>query len=411
VPLLVRAWPIFAALLFNLLLCFVNTKLGVVKPAFVMLAELLIIVAALGMILERLPASLVVFLLGFGGYLLLLMVFGQGIDLKLGRDILIPIVFLFYGAAYLEEGECAKVAKWAGSLVLAFAVFEWTLLDTFLANFNIMQYYVARGTVTQEFGEHLGYQLSVNGLRPEGDGRALLSFLGPHRVGSVFLEPVSSANFGSLIYLAAISGFTRPRRAFVLALIGLAIIVAADGRFAMLTCVILTAVRLVPAARDVRVLAVLPIVAIAALLGIVFVAGDTQIDNGFVGRLYHSGELLASLSLAQWFGLDAVKYGLFDSGYGYVINKFGIIGAVVLWTMFLLIPARTERAQIFRGGLAYYICLSLCISQSMFTIKSAGFVWAVMGALAFAGTRRATADAERRDRGAVVPVRTRPQPV
>ena len=116
------------------------------------------------------------------------------------------------------------------------------------------------------------------------------------------------------------------------------------------------------------------------------------------------------MSVSQWFGLDAVEYGLFDSGYGYVINKFGVIGAVVLWAMFLLIPARTEQAQIFRGGLAYYICLSLCISQSMFTIKTAGFAWAIMGALAFAPTRRPTTDVERDLRG-IAPVRTRPQPV
>lgn len=409
-PLLVRAWPIFAALLFNFLLCFVNTKVGAVSTGVVMLAELLIIVAALAMILERLPAGLVVFLLGFAGYLLLLMVFGNGLDLKLGRDILIPIVFLFYGAAYVEQRECSKVALWAGAIVLGIALFEWLLLDTFLANFNIMQYYVARGTVSQQFSEHLGYQLNVNGLRPEGDGRALFSFLGPHRVGSVFLEPVSSANFGFLIYLTAISGFARPKAAFVLGLLGLAIIVAADGRFAMMICIVATGMRLFPAARDIRVLAVLPILAIALLLAIVFVVGETQIDNGFLGRLYHSGHLLASMSVSQWFGLDAVEYGLFDSGYGYVINKFGVIGAVVLWAMFLLIPARTEQAQIFRGGLAYYICLSLCISQSMFTIKTAGFAWAIMGALAFAQTRRPTTDAERDLRG-IAPVRTRPQPV
>ena len=93
-------------------------------------------------------------------------------------------------------------------LALGAALFEWLALDTYLHYFNVIQYYVARGTETSlqtdsanglfMRGTDTAAGLFINGTRFEG--RTLLPFLGSHRVSGIFLEPVSVGNFGAIAF-------------------------------------------------------------------------------------------------------------------------------------------------------------------------------------------------------------------
>ena len=72
----------------------------------------------------------------------------------------------------------------------------------------------------------------VSGFRPADQGRTLLSFLGDHRVSSLFLEPSSLGNFGALVTLWAVVRSRMEGRLYLWCVLGgLALLILSDTRF------------------------------------------------------------------------------------------------------------------------------------------------------------------------------------
>ena len=73
--------------------------------------------------------------------------------------------------------------------------------------------------------------LMMSGLRPPEQGREILSFLGDHRVSSLFLEPVGLGNFGCIVAFwgAARSKMEKQLRFWII-VAGIALIVLSDTR-------------------------------------------------------------------------------------------------------------------------------------------------------------------------------------
>lgn len=368
---------LIAALVFNFFLCFVNTKLMGIADGYVILSEMVIVGTAFVVALTR-RAPIYLLLAAFISYMLFIFALRGGeLNLKSVRDILIPIAFYFAGMRLRDPKLGDNLVLVSGVIVVAAGLFEYLAVDTYVSYFNIVGYYIARGTITadQLFGVKEG--LFVSGMRPEP--RTILPFLGQHRVSSVFLEPVSMGNFAVMIYAWALYR-GRAFKGFWLALImALVVIALADARFGLYTCVLITVFypfyNLLPR----LAWAVLPFLLLAVLAAYGIASGTDGGANDLVGRFMVTAHILTQLSPAVVLGSEQTSQFTADSGLAYSLTAFGIFGFVVLWAILVFAPAAEARAWRFHCMVMVYLLLLMQISDSLYSIKTAALLWFLLG--------------------------------
>ena len=229
---------VIAALTFNAVLCFLNTHVVPINNSHVIGSEIFIITLAILACHRTIEPKFVLIMAAIVVYTVLLVLIrvsispNAGMDLKIARDFLIPVVFLVLGKNVNDVRFADAVVYIATFIVLSFAIFEYCFVDGYLKVFGIVDYYVARGSL-DPLKPTLDWAggLMLNGIRPEElGGRALLPFFGDHRVSSIFLESISSGNFGSLVVFWAIarSKMEHQLRFWSIAA-GLALIVLSDS--------------------------------------------------------------------------------------------------------------------------------------------------------------------------------------
>ncbi|MBP1852030.1 hypothetical protein [Rhizobium halophytocola] len=377
-PLLVRWLAVFAVmggLTVNLFLCFVNTRITGIHPSWVMAGEALMIAAAgLAALDRRLGLYLMVGV--FVSYMIFLFAMRHAIDPKPVRDVLIPILFYFTGSRLRDPVLGDRMVVVSAVIVTFFGLFEYLATDLYLQIFNILGYYIARGTVTLQdtYGATTG--LFASGLRPEP--RTLLPFLGQHRVSSVFLEPVSAGNFGVIIFCWAYFRKEMGGRWLVIAA-AMTSIVLADARFGFLTCVAIVVLapffRFIP--RVMWLAAPLLLLAVISAYGLH--SGTEGGPNDIAGRFKVTASLLARLTPEIVFGMQTTDSFTADSGLAYTLTQFGLFGFIFIWWAAVYAPARTTRAWQFHAGILVYMILLLLISNSLYSIKTAGLMWCLLG--------------------------------
>ena len=369
---------VMGGLVFNFLLCFVNTRVMGIRDSHVMLMELMIIGMAFLAAADR-RAGFYLILGIFTSYMLFLFSLRGQYDLKALRDIFIPIVFFAMGSRIADIRLADRLAIWSAIIVLVFACFEYFLLDIYLEWFNVLGYYISRGTVslTESYGATKG--LFISGNRPEP--RSILPFLGQHRVSSVFLEPVSMGNFGALIF-----GWALFRRGWngrwFLFVAAISMTVFADARFGLLTCVLMALLsplyRIIP--RTVWLVTPLLIVALIGAYGLL--TGTQGGDNSFSGRIEVTAHILSGLPFGVVLGMESTDGFSADSGMAYTLTKFGLLGFPALWALFVYQPLRTARAWEFHSMMILYLVLIMVISNSFYSIKTAALMWFMTGTVA-----------------------------
>ena len=367
---------LMGALLFNAGLCFLNTMGLPVTGGTVAGAEACIVMLALAFALDaRAGPWLVIAVLA--AYAILLLVLRGSTDPKMIRDLLIPVAFYNLGLRAPDIRDADRAALAAGLVVVAMGLFEYAALPLYEQFFNIVRYYIARGSMSAAEINGLTGSLFVSGVRP--DARTILPFLGPHRVSSVFLEPVSAGNFGAILFAW---GLYRPGmrgRGWLFACAALTIILA-DARFGAVVCVAIAAA-LLAAHRLPRLLwFALPCAILLALAVCGFESTASDRSNNFVGRLLVAAEIVTALPLEGVLGISAEKVFVSDAGYAYVLLQIGLVGGLAAWLLFVLMPAGNADAWRLRCAVAAYICLLLVISDSPFSIKTAALLWFLLGA-------------------------------
>jgi putative polymerase len=371
--------PVLAAATFNMLLCFLNTRGLSISVAHVQIAEVAIIGTALFVGRRVVAEQMFIVLVLLLAYLCTLWIFSEQIDAKLVRDLIIPFAFFALGRSAAGQDDADCIVYILLLLVFAVGLFEWLGLETFLRYFDVITYYVNKGAVEIAQTRYLENNLFASGMRPEG--RTLLPILGVHRVSSIFLEPVSTGNFAAIVFFWLVCRFrARPVANAIFVVICLCIIVLADGRFAAAISIVAVVAQLSSIARSRAALIALPMVVVVVLLGVAAGLGGSIIDDSLIGRLDSSGSLLRSFGPLQWFGLRPAADSTVDSGHAYLFASVGAVGVVALWSIFVLSRATTPQARMLRSCLALYICLSLAVSASMFTIKTAALLWFLYGA-------------------------------
>jgi len=387
-------WPalaiIFSAVSFNYFLCFANTNIVHVSRLEVIGAEVLIISIAFAVALPAISRTVFIIIGILFFYLMLLTIMravnGGPFDVKAVRDFMIPVVFFFLGARVKDAKSADFIVKAITVVVVAAGLFEMFFLNTYLKYFDVINYYVVRGTVDVADTKYLANNLFVSGIRPEG--RTLFGFLGDHRISSLFLEPVSPGNYGVIVFFWALVRSRAEQKLYTgLFLMALLIIVMADNRLGAGLCILGLALAFVSVRYSYPVIVVLPFALIAMLLGMHSLFPHLAITDSTLGRLVFSGGLLSSLNVFNWMGFEDLP-GTQDSGYSAVFVEIGILGLTVLWGLFMSIKGRSSAFNYFRVLAGLYVSVSLCISYSLVTIKTAALLWFLVGVLAYAADER-----------------------
>ena len=235
--------------------------------------------------------------------------------------------------------------------------------------------------------------LFVSATRP---GDRFFSFVDFHRISSVLLEPVSLGNYVMIItaFLCANykdmslqnAGVHCPGQAIAL--------VGCDGRLAAVSSVIVVFAAVAsPMLPKRSALLYLPAAILCASI-LVVVAHPNPLEDNFLGRIAYGIELLTRYDVMEWFGnSDRLISPAADSGVAYTITTQSIVGLIAFW-LFLVLNAKDQAlAQIrYLHGLCIYLTLSMLVSYSMFSIKTAALLWFIHGSFQVSQLRRTSAD-------------------
>jgi putative polymerase len=373
-----------ATMLFNLALCFVNTNFMAMREVHVILAEMAIMAAAFGLLVfasRPLDLRWVCFALAMVVCAILVMVMRGEVQPKTVRDLIIIPAFVLLGMQFGRR-DLSKALIALCLVVLAVGIVEAALLDTYQKYFNIIRYFISKGSTPEEQASFNSTSLFVSGMRP--GGRVLGDFLGQQRVSSIFLEPVSSAMFAAIVAFYALAMFDEIDHRNAAALLAMAaiLLVLSDGRLAMgLTLAAVIAWALLYRLPKLSLYLYLPAaVAVAFLIDALREARDTS-DN-ILGRLSKTVELLGSMDLGILLGLSRFPVSTVDSGIAYMIEGVGLLGTVVFWCGLCALLRYDDRAQRrFAHMICLYLSLSWLVTYGTFTIKTAGLLWFLAGTL------------------------------
>ncbi|MBY0561600.1 polysaccharide biosynthesis protein GumE [Hyphomicrobium sp.] len=378
-----------ATLLFNAVLAAVNAHVTAVTNGEVIAAELLIFFcSALLLALTLAPhdrpwLALMFLLIGMG---LVVSLFRDELVAKNIRDVLSIPVFVMLGLRY-SSSPVSLFSK-LQFIVVFFALLEVANPDLFSDIFDVRSYYINSRNFTADDFWNSDSSLFVSATRP---GERFFSFVDIHRVSSIFLEPVSLGNYVCIMVILLICFWSTlsliMRTWLVVSTVSL--LVACDGRFATVTsALILLCVPLASKLPSRAAVFYLPTIVILGAIGVYAFHPDPLSDD-FGGRVAKTMELAGNLNfydvlgMAEW---SQINDNL-DSGLTYLIVTQTALGGGFVWLFTTLVasdhvPDMEIRLRIRRAthAVAIFIGLNLLVSYSLFSIKSAAFLWFLYGA-------------------------------
>lgn len=378
--------PVIVAscLIFNFFLCFINTKIASVSVPVIILCEMALVASAMfmGLLrLDRMKIYWVIILCLQISLICLLSVLRQEIMMKPLRDIMIVPVFVILGlSAYRID--FSKILLYLGGFVLAIALWEAFLTDSFLSLFNIRDYYISKGAMRDDLNI-TELPLFASGERPSG--RFLLDMPGLHRISSVFMEPVSLGFFAAImgIYFVAVKNEISKGMYIAALAVSFLLIWLSDARLAFGVLFLTLLLRPIFLRLNHRVgILILPCVLLfsLALISAHVLKADGE---GLGARLLWSFTVLGKTNLEILMGVSGYgKEFIADSGLAYILNDQGLPGLLLYWLPpFLFLRKLPASARVFIFGIGIYLAFGMMISQAFLTIKTAALLWFSYGYL------------------------------
>jgi len=376
-------------LLFNAVLAVVNAHVTSVTTGEVIAAELTIFFfSTLLLVLTLGPHDRpwLVLMLSFVGLGLIMSLFRDELAAKNIRDVLSIPVFLMLGLR-CSRNPVSLFLK-LHIIILIFAVLEVSNPDLFSNIFDVRSYYInSRNYASDDFWNS-DSSLFISATRP---GERFFSFIDIHRVSSIFLEPVSLGNYVCIIVILLISFWPVISPSMRGWLIGSTVflLIACDGRFATVTSLLMLAMLPIASKLPSRsAVFYLPGVVILGAIGTHFFHPDPSLDD-FGGRVAKTMALARNLNFSDVIGMaewERISRNL-DSGLTYLIVTQTLLGACMVWLFTTLVAsdrvldlARQLRIRRATHAVALFIGLNLLVSYSLFSIKSAAFLWFLYGA-------------------------------
>ena len=377
---------VIAAVLFNPALAIINAHVTPLSSAAVVGSEMALVCAAQIIALANYrPAmmtwyALLVILLSFAIYRSFAL---EQLSAKYLRDVLLIPTFITLGMTFDDE-KLTRVILTIHVVVVAVLVLEAVDTPAYSALFHVQDYYI--NTRDYAVGDFWNKQsdLYVSATRPD---ERLFSFIALHRLSSIFLEPVSLGDYCIIIVAFVATRWRRlslPALTFVVGGTVFAL-VGSDGRLAAAaSCAIVVAAIATSYLPRLFPLLALPCVLTAALLLVQLGDLHDYADN-FSGRIAHTVELLRQFGAAEFFGVSSNEELLsmaVDSGISYLIITQSVMAVVILWMFIALGSRRNSLDQArFTDATAIYLSLTMMVSFSFLTIKTASLLWFIHGSL------------------------------
>jgi len=389
---------VFCAVLFNAGLAIINGHIAPLSANVVIGMEVAVVAAAHAIILRHYRPQM----LPWYGMIVVVVLFALeraivigAFDPKYVRDVLLIPTFVLLGMA-TPKHRLTPLIVVLHLIVVAGVLFEAYFTPAYSHLFDVREYYIATRPFQATDFWNASSDLFVSATRPE---ERFFNFVDFHRISSVFLEPVSLGNY-VVIITAFICAYYRQLsvkvRAFLI--IGnLIALIGCDGRFAAVSsALIIMATFVAPWLPRRSALLYLPLVLAGAVIFVLAAHPDWTQDN-FPGRVAYGVEMLRRYEVWEWFGnSDRLVGPAADSGIAYTITTQSIVGLAAFW-VFLVLNAkeRTVEQIKYLHALCIYIALTMLVSYSLYSIKTAALLWFIQGS--FQRTSVA-ATALRRDR-------------
>lgn len=384
-------WPdyaalglVFLAVVFNALLAVVNAQVTPLSSGPVAGCEVAIVIAAHMLILRRFRLRMLPWY-GLIAAVVLFALFRTAMlghfEAKYARDVLLIPTFLMLGMTVSAERTRPLVVA-LHIVVVAGVLFEAFFTEAYSALFRVRDYYIATRSFDDSAFWNASSDLFVSATRPD---ERFFSFVDLHRVSSVFLEPVTLGNYVIIItiYLVLFYRQLGLKLWSLLAAGNLIALVGCDGRLATLSSLIIIAVSMVARHLPRRSsLLYLPLALIGAVILSVTTGADPR-DDDFLGRIAYCVNLLSKYGVWDWMGLSDTFVGpAADSGIAYLVTTQSVFGLALIFVL-LVTTSCEQRAEQVRGlhAVTVFSVLTLLISYSLFSIKTAALLWFVHGAL------------------------------
>lgn len=370
-----------ACILFNFLLCFLNTAGFPVSSAYVVLCEmgLVSLSAACGFFRADKERYfwLVILILQFL-LISVLSLLRDEILFKSFRDVLIMPVFMAMGLSS-EKINFSRTLLWLGVLIGAVALLEAFSLDMFTGFFNIKDYYIAKGYDAASF-QYTSEDVFVSGIRP--GGRFFPLPFETHRISSVFLEPVSLGFYAFIsgLYFVAMKDRLPRIQVFLAIFVTLSLIWLGDARMAFGSLMVVISLRPLFARLNHQLtVLIFP----AALLAGFLLVESHMFDlsgEGLGARTLWTFQGIWKTKDAQFFGLKPYDIEMVDSGFLYLLSYQGIWGFLLYWLPPIFFKGRLSReARIYWYGATIFLTSGFMVSNAIFTIKTASLLWFCYG--------------------------------
>ena len=371
-----------AAVSYNLPLSIINAHgIGIGRTALIGV-EAILMACGLLLALTRWRPEMTRWLLMIGAFFLLSLALAQlrgGFDPKSFRDMLMFAVFVMVGML-VPQPTLRRTLVAMQCVILAVMLIEVTFPDQYGALVDPRSYFISSRGFTPE--QLSGDSDLFGAVRP--DERFFFPALGWNRASSIFLEPLSLGNYASFAMLAMLlywRDWSWRLRGFM-ALSSAVILVGSDGRFAGASALILLLVApLLQRLPAVLALAYLPLgiaVARVASIGLAW----NPLNDDFPGRMARGMKQLFKLDWYDVLGFSVPTPALADSGIAYLVMSQSLVGVIML-QMFLYVQPELRRPdqKLVLHGTALTFALSILVSISMLSIKTAGFYWLLVGAV------------------------------
>lgn len=377
------------AVLFNAVLSIVNAHATGLTSSAVVGTELMIVCAAHLYVLQQYRPQMLPWYAMMLAVVLFALVRGAvtgHVEPKFVRDVLLIPTFILLGMA-TPIYRMTRVVVIVHAVVVAGVLFEAFATDAYAALLEVRQYYIATRSFDDTSFWDTSSNLFTSATRP---GERFFSFIDLHRVSSVFLEPVSLGNY-VVIITAFVCAFHKHLSRSVLAFLiagTLVSLVGCDGRLAATSAVIIVAVSLAVGVLPRKFALVYLPLALGGALVFTLLSGANPHEDNFSGRIAFCIHLLSNYELAEWMGLSdrfigqGVMGAAADSGFAYMITTQSIIGVVLFWLLLVTsADERTREQAVFLHGVCIYVMLTMLVSYSLFSIKTAALVWFIHGSL------------------------------
>ncbi|NLS01912.1 hypothetical protein HGP14_00815 [Rhizobium sp. P32RR-XVIII] len=368
---------------YNCILAFINHNITPLAPSHVVLCEILLLIYSFGYLLKRglfqEDLAPLAYLLATIFLTVYVMAVNRAGYIDHLRNVLIIFAFVIMGR-WTNERTLKLVFTICCAVVLAVLVCEIVSVQAYVALFHPAEYFENTRGVPRATYSDLGLFRGALGF-PSRFSFGIID----HRSSSIFLEQVSLANFCGVIVIYLVSFSNRlkllDRLLFIFTVV--LILVTNDTRTMLIFSVVcLGGYFIYPWIPKICDFLMMPGIVVMGF--IIHSFRPDAHDDDFVGRISGTVRNIIAMDIPATLGLELEKATTFvDSGYVYITYGATIFGLILFWLFVSFFPAgETPNQKRLAHSLSLFMFLNLMIgSTAIFSMKTAGLVWLLVGFL------------------------------